>query len=283
MKYFSLKSLNYLFILFILFLFLEAIYSFYYYKISFYIEFIEFKYSSTNSTFIWNENGLVENIQIFFLLITILNFIVFIKKKIGYDTSKLFKYFIFLYFTGLLFFFFEEISWGQHFFNWSSPIFFINLNHQGETNLHNISNLFNEIPRSLLLIWCSLSFIFVKKFYDYKNFNSFIFPDENLKKISYLIILVVLPDLFLKKFGLYIDPPPQCISPCFDPDGRTENCVSPCYSFIFPVEYIETFEIISLTTFNFLKLSEFQELLFTYYILVHSFYIKKLKVIRNSY
>ena len=205
------------------------------------------------------------------------------KKKISYDTLKFFRYFIFLYFTGLLYYFFEEISWGQHFFNWSSPIFFINLNHQGETNLHNISNLFNEIPRSLLLIWCSLSFIFVKKFYNYKNFNSFIFPDENLKKISYLILLVVLPDLLLKKFGLYIEQPQPCTTPCFDPDGRTENCVSPCYSYIFPVEYIAAFEIMSLVTFNFLKLSEFQELLFTYYILVHSFYVKKLEVIRNSY
>ena len=283
MKFFSFKNLNYFFILFILFLFLEAIYYFYYYKISFYIEFIDYKYESTSSTYIWKENGLVENIQIIFLLISILNFIIFIKKKISYDTLKFFRYFIFLYFTGLLYYFFEEISWGQHFFNWSSPIFFINLNHQGETNLHNISNLFNEIPRSLLLIWCSLSFIFVKKFYNYKNFNSFIFPDENLKKISYLILLVVLPDLLLKKFGLYIEQPQPCTTPCFDPDGRTENCVSPCYSYIFPVEYIATFEIMSLVTFNFLKLSEFQELLFTYYILVHSFYVKKLEVIRNSY
>ena len=283
MKFFSFKNLNYFFILFILFLFLEAIYYFYYYKISFYIEFIDYKYESTSSTYIWKENGLVENIQIIFLLISILNFIIFIKKKISYDTLKFFRYFIFLYFTGLLYYFFEEISWGQHFFNWSSPIFFINLNHQGETNLHNISNLFNEIPRSLLLIWCSLSFIFVKKFYNYKNFNSFIFPDENLKKISYLILLVVLPDLLLKKFGLYIEQPQPCTTPCFDPDGRTENCVSPCYSYIFPVEYIATFEIMSLVTFNFLKLSEFQELLFTYYILVHSFYLKKLEVIRNSY
>ena len=283
MKFFSFKNLNYFFILFILFLFLEAIYYFYYYKISFYIEFIDYKYESTSSTYIWKENGLVENIQIIFLLISILNFIIFIKKKIGYDTLKFFRYFIFLYFIGLLYYFFEEISWGQHFFNWSSPTFFINMNHQGETNLHNISNLFNEIPRSLLLIWCSLSFIFVKKLYNYKNFNSFIFPDENLKKISYLILLVVLPDLLLKKFGLYIEQPQPCTTPCFDPDGRTENCVSPCYSYIFPVEYIATFEIMSLVTFNFLKLSEFQELLFTYYILVHSFYVKKLEVIRNSY
>ena len=36
------------------------------------------------------------------------------------------------------------------------------INHQNETNLHNTSSVFNELPRNLLLIWCSLSFIFVK-------------------------------------------------------------------------------------------------------------------------
>ena len=169
----------------------------------------------------------------------------------------------------MLYYFFEEISWGQHFLNWETPIFFNFNNQQGETNLHNISNLFNELPRTLLLIWCSLSFIFVKKFYEYKNFSLFIFPSPDLRKISYLIILVVLPDLFLKKFCLYIHPPPQCITPCI--------------IFQFPVEFFEAFEIHYFVTFNFIKLSEFQELLFNYYILIHSFYIKKMKVIRNSY
>ena len=269
MKYYKLKNFHYCFILLILFLLLEGIYSFYYYKISFYLKFIDFKYSSTTSPFIWNENGLVENIQIFFLLLTIYNFIIFIKKKNTYNVSKLFIYFILIYFVGLLYYFFEEISWGQHFLNWETPIFFNFNNQQGETNLHNISNLFNELPRTLLLIWCSLSFIFVKKFYAYKNFSLFIFPSPDLRKISYLIILVVLPDLFLKKFGLYIHPPPQCITPC--------------YLFQFPVEFFEAFEIHYFVTFNFIKLSEFQELLFNYYILIHSFYIKKMKVIRNSY
>ena len=39
--------------------------------------------------------------------------------------------------------FFEEISWGQHIFRWQTPSFFSNLNHQNETNIHNISSLFN--------------------------------------------------------------------------------------------------------------------------------------------
>ena len=76
--------------------------------------------------------------------------------------KKIVKTFIIIYFLGILYFFLEEISWGQHFFGWQTPEFFSNINHQNETNIHNTSSLFNELPRNLLLIWCSLSFVFVK-------------------------------------------------------------------------------------------------------------------------
>ena len=63
---------------------------------------------------------------------------------------------------GISYIFFEEISYGQHIFNYKSPDIFLNkegflYNKQGEFNIHNISNLFNEIPRTLILIWCCLS------------------------------------------------------------------------------------------------------------------------------
>jgi hypothetical protein len=41
----------------------------------------------------------------------------------------------------------EELSWGQHLFNWSSPQWFIANNDHGETNLH---NLFGNRPSHLL-------------------------------------------------------------------------------------------------------------------------------------
>ncbi len=51
-----------------------------------------------------------------------------------------------LYVTG------EEISWGQHILDWSTPDFWAGLNDQGETNLHNTSSWFDQKPRLILLI-----------------------------------------------------------------------------------------------------------------------------------
>ncbi len=46
----------------------------------------------------------------------------------------------------------EEMSWGQHFFNWSTPEYWAEINRQDETNLHNVSPWFNQRPRLVLEI-----------------------------------------------------------------------------------------------------------------------------------
>ena len=149
------------------------------------------KYSASHAgmdlikTLIWEENGLVESIQILFLLFSIYYFYLFLKNENQLDfllhqTIKI------IFFLGIIYYFLEEISWGQHFFNWKSPLIFINLNEQKETNLHNISNLFNQLPRNLILIWSSLTFLIIKlKFINSnKSLSFFLYPSDNLKKIS---------------------------------------------------------------------------------------------------
>lgn len=44
----------------------------------------------------------------------------------------------------------EEISWGQHFLDWTTPDFWNNYNDQQETNLHNVSSWLDQKPRLLL-------------------------------------------------------------------------------------------------------------------------------------
>lgn len=51
-----------------------------------------------------------------------------------------------VYFAG------EEASWGQHWFGWGSPEFFVDLNKQAETNLHNVNPLFGRIPKAIIEI-----------------------------------------------------------------------------------------------------------------------------------
>ena len=46
----------------------------------------------------------------------------------------------------------EEMSWGQHFFHWNTPDYWVTVNRQAETNLHNTYDVFEKLPRSLLEI-----------------------------------------------------------------------------------------------------------------------------------
>lgn len=46
----------------------------------------------------------------------------------------------------------EEISWGQHILNWSTPEYWAAFNDQNETNLHNTSSWLDQKPRILLFV-----------------------------------------------------------------------------------------------------------------------------------
>ena len=119
---FSLKIFIYLIIL----LLFEGLLHFYYYKISQILEFIPFKNKTGFNSFIWSENGLVEFLQVIFLLISIIFLIKFFK-KIYKEISIFENILIALYLSGILYYFFEEISWGQHLFGWQTPGFFFSI------------------------------------------------------------------------------------------------------------------------------------------------------------
>ena len=44
----------------------------------------------------------------------------------------------------------EEVSWGQHVFEWTTPEFWSQVNDQNETNFHNTSSWLDQKPRILL-------------------------------------------------------------------------------------------------------------------------------------
>ena len=244
-----------IFIFFICILLLEGIYSAYYYKLSYLIDFLPSESNSSINPYIWNENGLVEILQNFFLLISIFYIFRFINYRKLNNRGIFSNILIILYFIGLIYYFFEEISWGQHIFFWNSPEFFLKFNNQQETNFHNISNLFNELPRTLLIIWCSFSFLtfyFLDKDKKFLNLKYFIFPHKNLKRISLLLLFFVMPDLIVDKFNLH-----------------------PGY----PIDWIvkiRFYEVIDFITFNYVRLSELQELIIDYYILSHAYYLNKI-------
>jgi len=200
----------------------------------------------------WYENGFVENLQCLFLILSIF---FLIKARFIYKEIKLINFFLIIQIIGLTYYLGEEISWGQHFFNWSSPEWFISNNNQNETNIHNISNIFDQLPRSLVLLWCAIvapTILFFDKFYDFdKNFVKILCPDKNLIIISFILLFFVLPDLIVDKFGLH---------PGFVDEIGT------------PIKGSNFYDII---TFNFLRLSELHEFIFTYYFLFYSLTISK--------
>ncbi len=55
-------------------------------------------------------------------------------------------------FLGVLYLLGEETSWGQHYFRWATDGWFAENNDQFETNIHNTSPLFDQLPRNLLYL-----------------------------------------------------------------------------------------------------------------------------------
>lgn len=83
--------------------------------------------------------------EVFFLLSSILFFVVIFKLKylnVYKKERQLLRILFFGFGFGLLFIFLEEISYGQHIFEWETSGVFETYNFQGETNLHNFINPF---------------------------------------------------------------------------------------------------------------------------------------------
>jgi len=253
------------FILFTIFLLFEGFFYYYSHKLVNFC-FSEFTFTADCKTnyslfnnktgfnpYIWNENRIIEIIQTLFLFFTIILFINIIRFNRNKISSRLFAYLLYLYLFCILYFFLEEISWGQHIFKWKSSSFFLINNNQGETNIHNISNLFDQLPRGLLLIWCAFPFViqkFIKVITNNELYSKFVFPKKELNYLSLILIIFFIPDFIVDKMNLH---PGHAI----DTIGINKSDI---YDFI---------------TFQFIRLSEYQELIFTFYLFNHALFFKK--------
>ncbi len=94
------------------------------------------------------ELGLAETSQNIFLAIALVMAGVMCARAPG----MLLKLWLGLVFLGVLYLLGEETSWGQHYFRWGVEGWFAENNDQAETNLHNTSALFDQLPRNLLYV-----------------------------------------------------------------------------------------------------------------------------------
>lgn len=96
----------------------------------------------------------------------------------------------------------EELSWGQHFWDWATPKFWSEINDQQETNLHNTSSWLDQKPRLLLeigIVFGALIYPFLKSkgFLRIPAKLDFLMPSKQLRFIA---LLVIVPKILEKLF-----------------------------------------------------------------------------------
>ena len=98
-----------------------------------------------------SENGPHELMQFFFITMAgVVAALILI--KFHSVMNLLIKAWIFIALLACIYVSGEEVSWGQHFFDWTTPDFWSELNDQQETNLHNTSSWLDQKPRLILEI-----------------------------------------------------------------------------------------------------------------------------------
>ena len=198
------------------------------------------------------ENGPIENIQSILLLFSILILLSLINKI---RFNQIITIFVIIKILALIYYLGEEISWGQHFFKWNTPELFNEINNQKETNLHNISNLFDQLPRSFVMLWCGLIpiiFYFLKKKFSFKKHINLIFLPKNiLILVSIIFLILFFPDFIVDKGNFH---------PGWYVDGK--DVKEAIYYDIFTFNFVE-------------RLSEVHELIFCFYFLIYSISFKQ--------
>jgi len=98
------------------------------------------------------EFGIIENMTVLFLATAIGFCIASIIKANRLGLSGFHRGWLFMLLLGATYFALEELSYGQHMFGWGTAETWQALNDQGETNLHNVHPLFDQLPRLLLTL-----------------------------------------------------------------------------------------------------------------------------------
>jgi len=93
----------------------------------------------------------------------------------------------------------EEISWGQHIFEWGTPEFWSSVNDQNETNLHNTSSWLDQKPRLILFIGVIVGGLIIPALQKFKpqllpEIFKLIYPPAFLSLTAFLALSVKLID-----------------------------------------------------------------------------------------
>lgn len=160
------------------------------------------------------ESGAVENITAVTLTLALLLTVSFFfqyrtnTKLLMLDSNTVvpFRGFILswlvVYALGCVYFLGEEISWGQHLFDWSTPDAWLVVNDQQETNLHNTSALLDQVPRFFLTLGIVIGGLIYPLFVrnkrladdDSASFLTLIMPGFHCVTAASTVLLITLHD-----------------------------------------------------------------------------------------
>lgn len=141
--------------------------------------------------------------------------------------------------AGATYFLGEEISWGQHFFNWSTGEWFAEHNDQGETNLHNISSWLDQKPRLLLLLWCVTGGLIVPLWYKARKLHRptsgwsyWFWPTNAVIFVAILIAVIRIPDNILDFLEVDVSDPVRLYFQSFNAT-EIQECFYGCFILIY--------------------------------------------------
>lgn len=100
---------------------------------------------------------------------------------------------------GSFYIFGEELSWGQQLFKWATPDFWMQVNDQKETNLHNTSAWLDQKPRLLLTIGVFVGGLIVPLVLRYKpaflpGAFALIYPPAALSVTAMILLFLIASD-----------------------------------------------------------------------------------------
>jgi len=164
--------------------------------------------SGDNDEYMYSELGIIENLTFASLVVAVIAGLAYLRSGASF---KLMKTWMLIFIAGCIYFAGEEVSWGQHYFGWSTPESWNELNNQQETNLHNTSPLFDQIPRAILSIVALIGGVIIPLYRRSKkhvlskdSFFDWFLPTLVCLPSAALSLLVSWHEKFYEIFGLTI-------------------------------------------------------------------------------
>ena len=151
-----------------------------------------------------SEYGLVENLHNVFLFWS--TFFAGLALYAARYEGHWLKTWIAIGIIGSFYTFLEEMSYGQHWFDWHTPEDFRELNDQNETNFHNMSSWLDQKPRLILEIGVLVGGIIIPLLRKYapkklpKRFEA-IYPPSYLWLVAVLAIVPRMVERFVDAIG----------------------------------------------------------------------------------